>query len=113
MRHRAFVTICFGLLLGLLLRILAAALGPLLVAGPLIGCVLYVVVDIFGPAPSGGSRITSDLVTFFGGIGIAIAAIGLLGMARPDWRPWFGDAGLIFFPLYAAVRVVLECRAPR
>ena len=46
-------------------------------------------------------------------IGIAIAAIGLLGMARPDWRPWLGDAGLIFFPLYAAVRVVLERRTSR
>ena len=112
MRHRAFVTICFGLLLGLLLRVLAAPLGPLLVAGPLIGCVLYAV-DIFGPAPSGSSRITADLVTFFGGIGIAIAAIGLLGMARPDWRPWLADAGLIFFPLYAAVRVVMERRTSR
>jgi hypothetical protein len=113
MRHRVFITIGFGLLLGLLLRVLAAPLGPLVAAGPLAGCLLYVVADVLRPAPPNGSRITADLVTFFGGLGLAIVAIGTLAILHPEWRPWLGAVGLIIFPLYTAVRVVLERRGAR
>lgn len=113
MRHRAFITIGFGLLLDLLLRMLAAPLGPLVAAGPLAGCLLYVVADMLRPAPSDGSRITGDLVTFFGGIGLQIVAIGALAILYPEWRVWLGAAGLVIFPLYTAIRVVLERRSAR
>lgn len=105
------MTIGFGLLLGLLLRVLVATLDPLIVAGPLLGSAIYVLADLIWPLPARPS--TADLAAFFDGTGVVVVALGLLGSARPGWRMWLGVLAVTLPPLSAVARLALESRQRR
>jgi len=112
MRLRAAVALAFGIIFGLLVRLLQEPLGGPIIGGTLLAFGIYIVADLLRPAPAGPRpRTAADLVTFLGGVGVGLAGLGLLAIVAPQIRGWLGLLALILLPLYAALRVVLERRA--